>query len=154
MIAKSAIRTKIFQNMLSAWDAITFKYPLDVDIILPMLSRTIMSKLSVLEFWIHSITCSFMNPGNHPIWFTNPVNHNWFIDDSIHSNRVINDWSNSFHRLKKKGTKIMNQDSINITAMRYVIKIHNHLLLVSLCRNITHHSNAREIINPATTIYK
>ena len=82
----------------------------------------------------------------------NPFIHNWLIDDSIHNNRVMNDWSNSFHRLKKKGTRIINQDSINIAAIRYVIRIHNHLLLVSLCRNRIHHSNAKEIINPAITI--
>ena len=74
------------------------------------------------------------------------------MEDSIPSNRVINDCRSSFHRLKKNGTRIMNQDSMNITAIRYVIKIHNHLLLVSLCRNTMHHSNAREIMNPAITI--
>ena len=50
IIAKSAIRTNIFQNMLKAWDAITLRYPLDVDIIFQILSRIIITKLSVLEF--------------------------------------------------------------------------------------------------------
>ena len=83
----------------------------------------------------------------------NHVNHNWLIEDSIPNNRVINDWSSSFHRLKKKGTRIINQDSINIKAIRYVIRIHSHLLLVSLCQKRIHHSNAKEIINPAITMY-
>ena len=143
---------KIFQNMLRACHAITLRYPLDVDIILQMLSRIIITKLSVLEFWSHSISCSFINHGSQPICSMNPFNHNWLIDDSIHNNRVINDWSNSFHRLKKKGTKIMNHDSINIIAIRYVINIHIHLLFVSLCRNMIHHSNARDMINPAITM--
>ena len=153
MIAKSAIRTKIFQNILNACPAITLRYPLDVDIILQILSRITFTRLSVLEFWTRSITCSFINHGNRLIWSINHVNHSWLIEDSIHSNRVINDWSSSFHRLKKNGTRIMNQDSINIRAIRYVIRIHNHLLFVSLCQNTMHHSKAREIINPAITMY-
>ena len=152
MIAKSAIHTKIFQNMLRACEAIILRYPLDVDIILHILSRTITTRLSVLEFWIHSITCSFINHGNRLNCSTYHVIHNWLIDDSIQSNRVINDWSNSFHRLKKNGTRIINQDNINITAIRYVIRIQSHLLFVSLCRKMIHHSNAKEIINPAITI--
>ena len=152
IIAKSAIRTKIFQNILRACQAITFRYPLDVDIILQILSRTTNTILSVLEFWSHSITCSFINQGNRPICSINQVNHSWLIDDSIPSNRVINDWSSSLHRLKKNGTNTMNQDNINITAMRYVINIHNPLLFVSLCQNIIHHSNAKEMMNPAITI--
>ena len=119
---------------------------------LKILSRITVAKLSVFEFWSRSIISSFINHGNRPISSMNPFNHNWFIDDSIPSNRVINDWSNSFHRLKKKGTRIINQDNMNIVAMRYVIKIHKPLLLVSLCRNIIHPSNAKEIINPAITI--
>ena len=151
-MAKSAIRTKIFQNILKACHAITLRYPLDVDIILQMLSRIINTILSVFEFCSRSITCSFMNDGNRLIWSMNQVSHNWLIEDSIPNNHVINDWSSSFHRLKKKGTNIINQDRINIAAIRYVIKIHNPLLFVSLCQNITHHSKAKEIINPAITI--
>ena len=151
-MAKSAIRTKIFQKILNACHAIVFRYPLEVDIILQMLSRIITIKLSVLEFWSRSTTCSFINHGNRFICSMNQFIHNWLIDDSIPSNQVINDCNSSFHRLKKKGTKIINQDSINITAMIYVINIHNHLLFVSLCRNTIHHSNAKEIMNPAITI--
>lgn len=47
----------------------------------------------------------------------------------------------------------MNQDNMNITAIRYVIKIQIPLLFVSLCQNIIHPSNAKEIMNPAITIY-
>ena len=151
-IAKSAIHTKIFQNILNACHAITLRYPLDVDIILQILSRTISTILSVFEFWSRSITCSFINHGSRFICSMNPVNHNWLIEDSIPNNQVISDWSSSFHRLKKNGTRIMNQDSINIKAIRYVIKIHNPLLFVSLCQKTTHHSKAREMINPAITI--
>lgn len=138
--------------MLKACHAITLRYPLDVDIIPQILSRIIAIKLSVLEFCNRSISCSFINHGNQPIWSINQASHNWLIDDSIPSNRVINDWSNSFHRLKKKGTRIINQDSMNITAIRYVIRIHSHLLFVSLCQNTIHPSKAREIMNPAITI--
>ncbi len=76
MIAKSAIRTKIFQNMLKACHAIILRYPLDVDIILQILSRIIITKLSVFEFCSHSITCPFMNDGNRLIWSMNQGNHN------------------------------------------------------------------------------
>lgn len=49
-MAKSAIRTKIFQNILNACHAMVLRYQLDVDIILQILSRMIIIKLSVLEF--------------------------------------------------------------------------------------------------------
>lgn len=76
IIAKSAIRTKIFQNILRACEAIIFRYPLDVDIILPILSRIITTTLSVLEFWSRSIICSFINHGNRLICSMNPFSHN------------------------------------------------------------------------------
>jgi len=47
----------------------------------------------------------------------------------------------------------MNQDNMNIIAMRYVISIPIHLLFVSLCRKIIHHSRAREMIKLAITMY-
>ena len=90
-MAKSAIRTKIFQNILKACHAIILRYPLEVDIILQMLSRIMITKLSVLEFCNRSMSCSFINHGSQLICSMNQFNHNWLIDDSIHSNRVIND---------------------------------------------------------------
>ena len=94
------------------------RYPLDVDIILQILSRIMTTKLSVFEFCTHCMISSFINHGNRLICSINQFNHNWLMDDSIPSNRVISDCSNSFHRLKKKGTRIINQDSTNIVAIK------------------------------------
>lgn len=129
------------------------RYPLDVDIILQILSRIMTTRLSVLEFCTRCMICSFINHGNRPICSMNQFNHNWLMDDSIPSNRVINDCNNSFHRLKKNGTRIINHDNTNMVAITYVIRIQTHLFLVSLCRKIIDHSRANEMINPAITMY-
>lgn len=48
----------------------------------------------------------------------------------------------------------MKPDNTKMVAIIYVIKIQIHLLFVSLCQNMTTHSNASEMMNAAITIYK
>lgn len=153
-IAESAIRLNMFQKIFNACHAMTLTYSLDVLRIFQILSRKTSNKSSVLEFWNRWIISSLKNPGIRLIWLMYHGNHNSVIEDSIRSNRDIKDWSNSVHRLKKNGIKIMNPDNTNIVAIIYVIKIHSHLLFVSLCQNMTTHSNASEMMNAAITIYK
>jgi methionine synthase II (cobalamin-independent) len=54
--------------------------------------------------------------------------------------------------LEKNGIKIIKPANTKNVAIRYVISIQIHLLLVSLCQKIIHHSRAREMIKAAITI--
>lgn len=119
-----------------------------------ILSRKVIKISSVSEFINRCVNSSFRNHGNQLIWSIYQGTHNSIIDDSKRNNRDINVCNNSVHRLKKNGIRIMNHDKMKNVAMIYVIKIQIHLFFVSLCQNITTHSNAREIINAAITIYK
>lgn len=47
----------------------------------------------------------------------------------------------------------MNHDNTKNVVIKYVMNIQIHLLLVSLCRKMIHHSNANEIMKAAITIY-
>ena len=78
--------------------------------------------------------------------------HNWAREDCKFNNQLINDCNNSVHRLKKNGIKIIKPANTKNVAIRYVISIQIHLLLVSLCQKIIHHSRAREMIKAAITI--
>ena len=55
--------------------------------------------------------------------------------------------------MKKKGIRMINQANTKRVAMIYVINIQIHLLFVSLCQKMIHHSSASEIMNAAITIY-
>ena len=62
-IAKSTIMEKMFPKNIKACHAIVFIYPLDVDIILQILSEMTVSILSEFEFCIRCISSVFKKLG-------------------------------------------------------------------------------------------
>ena len=143
----------ILLKKTKACHAIHFTYPLEVDIIPHILSVIIVKTLSEFEFCIRWINSSFKKEGIRFAHSMYQGTHNWASDDCSFSSQDINDCNNSVHRLKKKGTSMINHAKTNRVAITYVINIQTHLLFVILCQNMMHHSRAKDMINAAITIY-
>ena len=89
-----------------------------------------MAKISEFEFCSRWISSSFANDGIQLAHCTYHGTHSVDSEFCRLTNHVIRDWNNWVHQLKKNGIRMINPAKTKNVAMRYVISIQIHLLMV------------------------